>query len=88
MWLSDRDLFSGVLCAISAKDVSFAVVNLVSNNPGMRWDLKGLRDVLNFEPADGATPAVDEQNRVQEESARKGHQLIEAIEAYGNDLRW
>ncbi len=34
MWLSNGDFVNGVREAIAAPDVSFAIVNLVSNNPG------------------------------------------------------
>ena len=62
MWLSNRDFVAGVQAAIDASDVPFAVLNLVSNNPGMRWDLTQTRQILGFEPKDGytaiASPAV------------------------------
>ena len=36
MWLSDEDFLNGVLAAILTRNVSFATLNLMSNNPGMR----------------------------------------------------
>jgi NAD+ dependent glucose-6-phosphate dehydrogenase len=89
MWLSDRDLCGGFEAAVAAPaSVRFAVLNLMSDNPGMRWDLQGLREVLDFRPADGAAPVVSETGRAQEDSARKARQLIEAIKTYGDDQRW
>ena len=35
MWLSNRDFIGGVRAAIVAPEVPFAILNLVSNNPGM-----------------------------------------------------
>ncbi len=58
MWLSNRDFLDGVRAAMSATDVSFAVVNLVSNNPGMRWDMSHTRSVLGFAPRDGFTSTL------------------------------
>lgn len=62
MWLSNRDFIDGVRAAIDVPDVSFAILNLVSNNPGMRWDLSQTQQLLGFTPKDGhaavASPAV------------------------------
>lgn len=89
MWLSDRDLCAGFEAAAAAPPgVRFAVLNLMSANPGMRWDLGALRDVLHFEPQDGAAPALDAKARAEEVSARKARDLIEAAEAFVADRRW
>lgn len=53
MWVSDRDLCGAFQAAIDDRDVRFGVYNLVSNNPGMRWDLEPLRRDLKFTPQDG-----------------------------------
>jgi nucleoside-diphosphate-sugar epimerase len=53
MWVSDRDLCRAFERAIEEKTIRFGVYNLVSSNPGMRWDLENLRRDLDFEPVDG-----------------------------------
>lgn len=53
MWLSDRDLCQGFERSILADGIDFAVVNLMSDNPGMRWSLDETRRVLGYEPVDG-----------------------------------
>ncbi|MEO5755371.1 MAG: NAD(P)-dependent oxidoreductase, partial [Mesorhizobium sp.] len=53
MWLSDRDFLDGMTAAIIAPVTGFAVVNLMSDNPGMRWSLDKTRAVLGFSPQDG-----------------------------------
>lgn len=53
MWLSDRDLCHGVERAIVAENVSFAILNLMSANPGMRWDIDETRRVIGYQPQDG-----------------------------------
>lgn len=53
MWLSDRDLCHGVERAVLARDVPFAILNLMSNNPGMRWDIDETRRVIDYLPRDG-----------------------------------
>ncbi|MGY6251452.1 NAD-dependent epimerase/dehydratase family protein [Bosea thiooxidans] len=56
MWLSDRDFCHGIERAVLADGVGFSVLNLMSDNPGMRWDLAETRRLLAYAPQDGATP--------------------------------
>jgi NAD+ dependent glucose-6-phosphate dehydrogenase len=53
MWLSDRDLCHGTERAVLAENVSFAVLNLMSANPGMRWDIDETRRAIGYRPRDG-----------------------------------
>ena len=52
MWLSNRDFCQLVEKAILVENVQFAVLNAMSNNTGMRWDLSETRRVLGYEPQD------------------------------------
>jgi nucleoside-diphosphate-sugar epimerase len=53
MWLSNRDLAQVMEKAVLAPDsVRFAVVNAMSDNPGMRWDLESTRTILGYHPED------------------------------------
>jgi nucleoside-diphosphate-sugar epimerase len=54
-WLSDHDFCEGVLRAIAAEDVGFAVINLVSDNPGSRWTLDEGERLIGYRPRDGAS---------------------------------
>lgn len=57
MWLSPRDLLQGFRRALAAPlALRFAVLNLVSNNPGMRWDLQEARDAIGYVPEDSFEP--------------------------------
>lgn len=58
MWLSDRDFLGGLRAAIDATDVSFAALNLMSNNPGMRWDISETKQVIGYVPKDGSPATV------------------------------
>jgi uronate dehydrogenase len=69
MWLSNRDFVAGVRAAMLAREVPFAILNLVSNNPGMPWDLTRTREVLDFVPQDGFTPDLAPGDRTEEELA-------------------
>lgn len=68
MWLSDRDLCNGAERAVMAENVPFAILNLMSDNPGMRWDIDETRRIIDYEPRDGhtpvTTPAIDEHERL------------------------
>jgi len=55
MWLSDRDLCQGFERAIVSDNVPFAVLNLMSANPGMRWDIGETCRVIDYEPRDSHT---------------------------------
>ena len=58
MWLSDRDYCQIMQCCIDADNsVRFAVVNGVSNNEGMRWELASAAELVGYVPQDGITLA-------------------------------
>ncbi len=58
MWLSDRDFLSGMQAAVEAKNVDYAALNLMSNNPGMRWNIDETTQVIGYQPQDGAAAQV------------------------------
>ena len=53
-WLSRRDCAELIARAIDAKEVSWAVVYGISDNPRQFWSLRSARDLLGFEPRDRA----------------------------------
>jgi NAD(P)-dependent dehydrogenase (short-subunit alcohol dehydrogenase family) len=63
MWLSNADLVRLFDCAVEAEieDRSFVLVNGMSRNHGMRWDLSEAAELLGFLPEDDAFAV----NRVQ-----------------------
>ena len=56
MWLSNRDLIQLIDCAVEAElgVELFLVVNGMSNNSGMRWDLSRTSALLGYYPEDDA----------------------------------
>ena len=81
MWLSDRDFLNGLRAAIQAKDVPFAALNLMSDNPGMRWNIDETRRVIGYAPQDGSPAKVTPIIRLK--SALKwmlSHKLARHIE--------
>lgn len=71
MWLSNRDMIQAAEKAIEAPSFGFAVVNLESNNLGMRWDIEHTRKIIGYVPLDRATPVMEEANRKADEIARE-----------------
>ncbi len=65
MWVSDRDLCRAFECAVVDRSVRFGVYNLVSNNPGMRWEIDSLRRDLGFTPEDGQPMRVPPTQRLK-----------------------
>lgn len=80
MWLSNRDLCHGWERAILAEDVDFAVLNLMSDNPGMPWDIEETRWVIGYEPQDRHT-ALSTDDHVQRSVAlRDKYRLVDGLE--------
>jgi nucleoside-diphosphate-sugar epimerase len=80
MWLSDRDLCHGMERAVLAEDAPCAVLNLMSDNPGMRWDIEQTRQVIGYVARDSHlavnTPAIEEH----EQLARLRFELADRLE--------
>lgn len=81
MWLSDRDFLQGMHAATVADNVEFAALNLMSDNPGMRWDISETKRTIGYAPQDGAKASITPL--IAMKSAVKGffsHRLVKAIE--------
>ena len=77
MWLSDADICQGFEKAIEAPDdLRFAILNLMSDNEGMRWDLGPTREAIGYVPADRSAPENGERVRVREDFVRRSRELI------------
>jgi NAD(P)-dependent dehydrogenase (short-subunit alcohol dehydrogenase family) len=89
MWLSDRDLCQGFEKAVTASpELRFAVLNLMSRNDGMRWDLEPTRAAIGYVPLDHATPHESSEERDRTEAAWHARGLIEATEEFVQERRW
>jgi uronate dehydrogenase len=70
MWLSNRDMNQAMERAIEAEEVPFAILNLESDNPGMRWDIETTRATIGYRPLDGHPPVMLPANLAEDEKAR------------------
>lgn len=66
MWLSDQDFLNGITAATMFSTEGFIVVNLMSNNPGMRWSLDETKSKIGFTPTDGAAARLNLAVRLKE----------------------
>lgn len=71
MWLSNRDMNQAIEKAIEAPPFGFAIVYLMSDNKGMRWDIDHTRRVIGYVPLDSATPVIDEDKIEEDRIARE-----------------
>jgi NAD+ dependent glucose-6-phosphate dehydrogenase len=88
MWLSDRDLCHGTERAVLADGVGFAVLNLMSDNPGMRWDLDTTRQAIGYTPRDGAAAVVTEALAESEDTVHAARAVIERLDSLVHTRRW
>lgn len=80
MWLSNRDLCHGWERAILAGGVEFAVLNLMSDNPGMAWDLDETRGVIGYRPQDGHVAVETDDQARRSEALRDKHRLVDGLD--------
>jgi NAD+ dependent glucose-6-phosphate dehydrogenase len=88
MWLSDRDLCNAMERGVLADGVGFAVLNLMSDNPGMRWDIDSTRRAIGYAPQDGTTPDLTDAMRADEQAARRLHAAADELKEVADSRRW
>jgi nucleoside-diphosphate-sugar epimerase len=89
MWLSDRDLAQGFEKAVTApSSLGFAVLNLMSQNDGMRWDLSAAKRSIGYEPMDRSNPVATEAIEAQSRAAADAHRFTEASAQFLQSQRW
>jgi NAD+ dependent glucose-6-phosphate dehydrogenase len=80
MWLSNRDLCQAMERAVLAEEVDFAVLNLMSDNPGMRWDIATTKRLIGYAPRDGAAPMLTDAVMESDSVALELRREIERLE--------
>ena len=69
MWLSNRDLCQAMERAVVVEDAGFLVLNLMSDNPGMRWEIDTTRHTIGYAPLDGMPADLTEVQWADERDA-------------------
>lgn len=70
MWLGNRDWAQAVRKSVTAPFSGFAVLNIVSRNAGMRWDIAEALRTIGYEPAESHEPRQGLSNRIKDWGAR------------------
>jgi hypothetical protein len=74
--------------AVLAEGVGFAVLNLMSDNPGMRWDIETTKRTIGYAPLDGAAPSLTEAIDLDERSANDLRRIAETLDGVLQERRW
>jgi hypothetical protein len=88
MWLSNRDLCQAMERAVLAENVGFAVLNLMSDNPGMRWDIETTKRTIGYAPRDGEAPVATETIAQDERDAHDLRRMSERLDELLQVRRW
>ncbi len=88
MWLSNRDLCNAMERAVLAEGVGFAVLNLMSDNPGMRWDIETTKRTIGYAPRDGAAPVMSDAAKADEAAAREIALSTHELREVADTRRW
>lgn len=81
MWLSERDLCEGFrLAAVAPANLRFAVLNLMSGNAAMRWDLSSTEAALGYRATDAFEPPEGSAER--EDRARPAWEAFHSLERF------
>lgn len=70
MWLSNDDWAQVAVLACTVPSVPSGVVNVMSRNAGMRWDLTATEELLGYVPTGHHTPVLTASGRLAERAAR------------------
>lgn len=81
MWLSNCDLCHAMERAVLADGIGFAVLNLMSDNPGMRWDIETTKRTIGYAPRDGVRPTLTDAGAAAERNAHELRRSIERLQA-------
>jgi NAD+ dependent glucose-6-phosphate dehydrogenase len=88
MWLSNRDLCQAMERAVLTERVGFAVLNLMSDNPGMRRDIETTKRVIGYAPLDGVAPDLTEAVVRDDRSADDLRRMVERLDMELQERRW
>lgn len=70
-WLSVDDFGQILVKSLEAENIDFAVINAVSDNQGMRWDLSAAEQVIGYQPRSSYIPVSPPLMRNMRERLRR-----------------
>jgi NAD+ dependent glucose-6-phosphate dehydrogenase len=78
MWLGNRDWEQAVLKAVMSPYVGAAILNIVSRNDGMRWEIDSARRIIGYDPEDHHRPTLSIAGWLKEIGARLRDRAVPA----------
>lgn len=81
MWLSNEDWKHAVECACLNRFQGSAIVNIVSLNAGMRWDLSEAKSVIGYAPTSCSIPQLGPVSKAKDLAARMRQWLLPTMTA-------
>ena len=81
MWLSNEDWAQAVQRSCLSGRNESAVLNIVSQNQGMRWDLEPARETIGYVPKSRHTPQLSVKARIADVAARMRDRVIRRYSA-------
>ena len=79
MWLSNQDWAQAVRKACTSPFEGSAVLHLMSDNAGMRWDLTDSARVIGYRPESRHTPRLTLTGRLRDAAARLRDGLVQPM---------
>jgi NAD+ dependent glucose-6-phosphate dehydrogenase len=76
MWLGNADWEQAAVKAITHPYQGSALLNIVSDNSGMRWDIEEAHDVIGYVPTEHHRPILSRQGAVQNLGARIRDRIV------------
>jgi len=70
MWLGNRDWAQAVVKSVTGAFGGSAVLNIVSDNEGMRWDLTEARQTIGYVPEEQHRPRLTALSALKDRGAR------------------
>lgn len=70
MWLGNKDWAQAVIKSVTSEYKGAAVVNVMSRNTGMRWELETGRETIGYAPEETHTPVLSTSGRLKDMMAR------------------
>jgi NAD+ dependent glucose-6-phosphate dehydrogenase len=89
MWLGNRDWEQAVVKSVTSEFPGSAVLNIVSDNDGMRWDLQEARRTIGYVPQESHRPRLTVGSFFRDQGARLREWLLpsgESAPLFG--VRW
>lgn len=84
MWLSGRDFCQGIERCVFASLERPAIVNLMSDNPGMPWDIEHTKSAVGYVPRDGHVASISEAQVKGAAAIERSYALQTAITGLWN----